>query len=60
MSLVHRRTDGRLEVADTGPANDRYGCKIDDWCILTDGHQGDCDEDRELWLGPDTEYETEE
>lgn len=46
--LVHRRTDGRLEVADTGRANDSHGCQI--------VHSGDCDEDRKLWPGPGVEY----
>lgn len=32
MCMTNRRTDGRLEVADTEPANDLHGCKIDDWC----------------------------
>lgn len=50
------RSDGRLEVADTGEANDLFGCTRDGWCILTNGHEGDCDEDRELWLGPNTAY----
>jgi hypothetical protein len=59
MAMVHRRTDGRLEVADTGPANDRYGCQVDDWCILANGHDGDCNEDREAWPGPDIEYPNE-
>jgi hypothetical protein len=56
MSLMHRRTDGRLEVADTFDANQRYGCQKDGWCILTNGHNGDCNEDREVWPGPDCEY----
>ena len=56
--MVHRRTDGRLEVADTGPANDSHGCQLDDWCILANGHSGDCDEDRELWPGPGVEFGT--
>ena len=46
---TRQRTDGRYEVADTRPANERYGCKLDDWCILANGHEGDCNDDREVW-----------
>lgn len=56
---VSRRTDGRLEVADERGANEAYGCRLDDWCILVDGHDGDCNEDREHWEGPDVLYPTE-
>lgn len=56
MSALHRRTDGRLEVADTLQSNAAYGCSRDHWCILADGHDGDCDQDRELWPGPGAEY----
>lgn len=47
---TRRRSDGRLEVADNEKSNDLYGCKRDDWCILADGHQGDCNDDREVWV----------
>jgi hypothetical protein len=56
MSMVRRRADGRLEVADTAEANERHGCPIDDWCILAAGHDGDCHEDREMWDGAGVEY----
>lgn len=56
MSATHRRSDGRLEVADTAEANNQYGCVRDGWCILADGHTGECNEDRELWPGPGIEY----
>lgn len=47
MSLTAYRRDGREEVADTGMANLLYGCEADGWCILRNGHAGDCCEDRE-------------
>lgn len=50
------RTDGRNEVADHAEANDRYGCTLDHWCILADGHTGGCDDDREDWPGPGVLY----
>ncbi|EPD84062.1 MULTISPECIES: hypothetical protein [Microbacterium] len=56
---VSRRADGRLEVADERGANEAYGCSIDDWCVLVDGHDGDCNEDREHWEGPDVLYPPE-
>lgn len=56
MTATHRRSDGFEEVADTFDANQRYGCTRDNWCILTNGHAGDCNEERELWPGPDMEY----
>jgi hypothetical protein len=45
------RSDGRREVADTEQANELYGCTQEDWCILTNGHHGECWEDREVWAG---------
>jgi hypothetical protein len=59
MALTRLRSDGRREVADTGEANEAHGCPIDSWCILAAGHDGDCCEDREVWPGPDVEYEEE-
>lgn len=56
MALTRLRADGRLEVADTEAANTAYGCKKDNWCILADGHAGDCNEDRDMWAGPGKEY----
>lgn len=53
--LTRFRDDGRVEVADHGDAAHLY-CEIDDWCILEAGHPGDCNGDRELWLGPDVLY----
>lgn len=51
------RADGRYEVADRGDADAAHGCTRDDWCILADGHSGDCaDGSRESWPGPDTPY----
>lgn len=44
---LHRRSDGRQEVDDTTEGNRLYGCQADDWCILRDGHDGACDEQRE-------------
>lgn len=41
------RRDGRLQVADTKNADQLYGCTLDHWCILRDGHAGNCNEDRE-------------
>lgn len=56
---VSRRSDCRLEVVDAEDANLAYGCRLDDWCILADGHDGDCNEDREHWEGPDVLYPAE-
>lgn len=57
MSTTHLRTDGRAEVADTENANRDHGCTRDEWCILKNDHPGGCCDDRELWPGPDTEYD---
>lgn len=57
MSATHLRQDGRLEVADTEQANRQFGCTRDGWCILVDGHRGDCNEDRDVWPGPGVEYD---
>lgn len=46
---LHLRADAREEVDDTAEANKAYGCLVDDWCILRDGHAGPCDEQRELY-----------
>lgn len=56
--MLHRRTDDRCEVADTKEANALYGCPVDEWCILAKGHAGQCDADRDLWLGPGMPYQT--
>lgn len=53
---VRLRTDGRYEVADTREGNEGFGCNRDDWCVLIDGHVGECEEDREVWAGPDQPY----
>jgi hypothetical protein len=57
-AMLRRRSDGRCEVADTAAANARYGCPVDDWCILAAGHIGGCCEGREVWPGPDALYAT--
>lgn len=41
------RTDGRWDVADTGEANDQWGCTGDTECILSRGHTGPHCDDRE-------------
>lgn len=55
--LTRFRDDGRIEVADSAEASHLY-CQREggDWCILDAGHPGECNEDRELWLGPDVLY----
>ena len=53
--LTRLREDGRTEVADHADAKGLY-CQDDDWCILEHDHPGDCDGDREMWLGPDVLY----
>lgn len=53
--LTRVREDGRVEVADHGDAAGLY-CQDDDWCILEHDHPGDCNGDREMWLGPDVLY----
>lgn len=55
--LTRFRDDGRIEVADHAEAADLY-CQADDWCILERDHPGDCDGDREVWVGPDALYPT--
>lgn len=55
-SPTRLRTDGRHEVADHAAADKAHGCQHDDWCILADGHTGDCCEDREVCAGPDALY----
>ncbi|WPH57851.1 hypothetical protein [Mycobacterium phage WXIN] len=47
MSVLRRRTDGRLEVADNRQADTAHGCMRDQWCILAHGHAGECNEERE-------------
>jgi hypothetical protein len=42
------RPDGREEVADTTEANALYGCQLDDWCILRNGHTSHCNEFRDI------------
>lgn len=44
---LSRREDGREEVADTRDANARFGCTRDSWCILRDGHDGSCNDQRD-------------
>lgn len=56
ISHTRLRSDGRMEVADTEEGNDLYGCKQDHWCILANGHDGECNEDRELSVGPNIPY----
>lgn len=41
------RTDGRWEVADEAEPDRIYGCTVDAWCVLCDGHSGPCDHYRE-------------
>lgn len=57
--LTRFREDGRIEVADHADAADLY-CQADDWCILEHGHPGDCDGDREVWVGAGVHYPTGE
>lgn len=59
LGMTRKRSDGRLEVADHAEADDTYGCQRDSWCILADGHEGDCCDDREVWAGPDELYRGE-
>ena len=56
MSMTRLRSDGRFEVTDMREADILYGCKKDDWCILTNYHDGECNEDREIWPGLNEEY----
>lgn len=56
MSTLRKRSDGRYEVADSFEADAAHGCERDHWCILSDGHEGNCNEDREVWVGADVEY----
>ena len=51
--FVRLRSDGRYEVADHEDANREHGCRVDDWCILANGHYGGGESERELWPGPD-------
>lgn len=44
---VRLRTDGRWEISWEAEADRRFGCSADNWCILTDQHPGECEEDRE-------------
>lgn len=53
--LTRFRDDGRIEVADHADATGLY-CEEDDWCILEHDHPGQCNGDRELWMGPDVLY----
>lgn len=53
--VTRLRSDGRYEVADHEDGNAFY-CTRDDWCILEVGHPGDCDEEREVWVGADALY----
>lgn len=56
MALTRIRSDGRHEVADTTEANEMFGCPLDFDCILVSGHSGDCDYDREVWVGAGVPY----
>jgi hypothetical protein len=53
------RTDGRVECADTFEGGN-VGCLVSGWCILRDGHSGDCEEFREVWPGADEPFERPE
>lgn len=53
--MLRLRADGRYEVADQGDAA-AFSCPDDDWCILACEHAGPCNEDREVWAGPDRLY----
>ena len=44
---LHTRCDGRQEVEDLADAEEAFGCQDDPWCILRNGHDGACCEDRE-------------
>ena len=55
--LTHLRDDGRREVADHPDANDLY-CPIDEWCILDADHHGECNGDRQMWMGAGKLYPT--
>lgn len=50
------RADGRIECADTFEGGN-VGCLVSGWCILRDGHSGDCEEDRGIWPGADEPFE---
>lgn len=55
--LTRLRSDGRRELADHSEA-EALACPLDDWCILDTGHPGHCNEEREVWAGPDALYPT--
>ena len=56
LGLLRLRPDGRHDVADHVLADSVHGCATDGDCILADRHAGDCCDDRDLWVGPDTLY----
>ena len=45
--LLSLRSDGRFDMRDSALANELYGCRLDDWCVLAQGHHGDCDQNRQ-------------
>ena len=59
LSHVFPRPDGRPEIDDTGEASLLFGCLLDNWCILTNGHPGECDDQRENFDW-ERRYETNE
>jgi len=48
---LSQRPDGRYEVDDSARGNAAFGCQRDGWCILRDGHEGECNEQREVNRG---------